>query len=222
MADDSCEHGAAVGGVCTGCGLCMGDDDLVDTCAANAPGGRERVNFKYAVKSQHLRLSCTAQCILAAFNLECYASQITALLGTVRFTVRLSGEDKVAVLLYHLCIRDGFPITLTDILRYTKTNKFRFLKAHRDAFSYCRPSEAYLRAIFNREMHEAEACGIATSVTFERFAELAGVFVAANASDLCLAAILRFATCRGRFIKLDSVESEKKARIMRLFRRLAY
>lgn len=220
MEEEACGHDTAVDNVCVDCGLCMGGDVLVSTHVPRHAAPCRPIEFRYAVRPQQPRLSSAARGILAAFELECYTAQIVALLGRVKFTVRLSQEDRVAVLLYHLCMRDGFPMVLADILRYTKASRFRLLKARRDAFSYCRPSRHYLRAVFDREVRGAANCGVETSMTFERFAELADLHVAANVSDLCMAAILRFSTCEGGLLKSTDLDSEKRARIRRLSRRL--
>ncbi|KAI5169779.1 hypothetical protein PAEPH01_0994 [Pancytospora epiphaga] len=220
MDGDECQH-TITNGVCINCGLCIDGDDLVTTYTRTAVIPTRILHPRYITREHTPKLSVTAQNIISTLGLSAYESQIKVLIETVKFSTRLCHEDKVAVILYNLCKKDGFPLSLADLLSFTKINKYRFLKAHRDAFGYKEVSIEYLKAIFRREVYNAECHGISSDITFGSFLRLVGLYSACNVSDLCVAAILHGSTTENRLSSMIMVLGKgRESSIRRIFKRI--
>lgn len=216
---DDCDHNVLESGICIACGLCFDQTEYADPPFFKTNRTDYKNHTKYTVKNQFKHFNTAIQKILTPLNLESYKPRMIELLNTTKFTSRLSKEDKVLVALYHLLLQDGFPITVSDILLYTKMSKYRLLKAYRDTFEYNRLSVAYLRAIYYREFSFVTGLGIPTSFSFEDFAEYMNHHTSASPADLCVACMIKFATAPYVFRTLNIAPRSYKEKIRKLLKK---
>ena len=218
MSTEECTHDVLEDGVCTLCGICSVEEAYVDEHAGKFTG--TETNHRYSVKSQFLGFEQAIKKILVPLQLESLRLPLIELLNTVSFKFKLSKEDKVAVGLYHLLISDGFPITASDILAYTRLDKYRLLKIHRDSFARESRTADYLRAIFDRSAAFIGQHGIEAALSFEDFLDTRNTFASADPSDLCLACMFSSSGARSPSRLLKAFSKSRGERIRKLLKRL--
>ncbi|KAI4291427.1 hypothetical protein PAPHI01_0701 [Pancytospora philotis] len=215
-----CMHRNRAGDVCTDCGLCGADAVYADQpgCAQRRaqPQRPLRFSIKRGMPEQHRAVAR----ILEPLGLACYAGQARHLLETADFKMRLCCEDKVCVVLYHICLLDGCPLALEDILPFSKLSRPRLLRAHRNAFKYEPVPAVYGSAVYSRVQRLVAALGVSSSFRLDGLEALTARFPSASASDLCFAAFLHAATSKYTFVALDIVPPTRKERIRKLVLKL--
>lgn len=220
MDADDCAHYSVENGVCTGCGLCLDDTVFVDQFPSRAHIPNPNSSFKFVQKDKIVEYRNAIAKILVPLDLSCYTDQILALLQTAKFTIRLSSVDKICILTYRVCTMEGCPVTIDDILQFTRLAKPRLLKAYRDTFSYEQASPSYLTAVYERGLAFAKSLGVSTRLRLPEFIELARHHRSANVRDLSIAAILHTASNGYTFKSLSIVPLSRKERIRKLIKKL--
>lgn len=128
--------------------------------------------------------------VLTALNLAAYRNVLRNLMNDARFTLRIKREDKVIVAAYHLLKLYGFPLVISDLLKFTTMTKYRLLKVHRDTFEYVNSTREYLLGIYERVEAFLAGLGLQHSGRPEIFFRLADTHKSADPKALCLAYFL--------------------------------
>lgn len=219
MEIEECTHVHTEDGVCTGCGLCTTDAPLAREAPCHRSTGTSCfLPIRYAVRDKLRALKSTIQKILVPLGMCGYESAILREMGCVKFDIRLNSEDKVLVVLYHVLREEGFPVALDDLLRFSRLGRCRFLKAHRECFSFLEETREYLEAIYWRTAEFVKKYGMLPEVPVDGFLEVRKRHLSSGASDVCLAAML---TMRKRPVALKQLSlmprsyNERIRRIMK-------
>lgn len=218
--DEECGHQIRKNGICTACGLCSSNSVFADAPVMSTSKTSCAVGQRYAVKNQFKHYDCVIDKILAALRLECYKPMLKMLLNTNVFKIRLSMMDRAIVALYHLLKLNDFPITVADLLQYTPMSKFRLLRAHRDSFEYEEPSNAYLRAIYDREAAQLEEMGIQSHGSFEDFLRYKTRNISADAADVCDACLLAHASTPNAFKSFKIASRSRKEKVRKMLKKM--
>lgn len=187
---DNCEHTTRVDGVCTGCGLCLEDVDLQHQVAVGAHPPHPHTPMKFIVKSPERINDAAITKILTALGLSKYKGVVRNLLLTTKFKSRMKKEDRVIVVAYHLLRLSGFPIVISDVLKFTSMSKYELLRAHRDTFAYVERSREYLRGVFERVDDFLHKKDFEHTGSLDGFCRLAEMHRCSDPKALCLAYFL--------------------------------
>jgi len=177
-------------GVCTSCGLCCEDVDLKHPTVTASHSQHAHTPMKFVVRNPDKINDTAITQVLTALNLTSYKSVVRDLLRTTKFKSRMKKEDKAIVVLYHLLKASGFPIVVSDILRFTSMTKYRLLKIHRDTFEYTKRSREYMMGIFERAACFLDKRGIRHTGTPDEFFKLSETYRCCDPKSLCLAYFL--------------------------------
>lgn len=231
MEVNECAHSFSEDRVCMLCGMCAEDGEMLQWQYDGTPAGRpasmgrgaykqEAKHMKYAVPNQFRLLDRVLQKLLVPLELCSYGPRIREVLGTAQFPCRLSPDDKALLVLYHLLVQDGFPITIDDLLSVTRMDKYRFLKAYRGTFQFESEPPAYLRSIFDRVSVVFIEQGIAVKVAISEILRMRQFFVCVSAWDFCAGCIIHYRPepLPFRFVKIG--DRNQTERIRKLVKRL--
>lgn len=163
-----CQHAKLTKGVCTSCGECIEEVELV-----NSYSEYERPSavphMKYTVKNPAKQNLAAIKRILTPCSLDNYLYPVRDLLLTTEFKGRLKIEDKVILVLLHILKANSFPIAIHDLLKFTNIPKHRLLKVYRDTFKFSENSDEYLLGLYERTRVSLEQNGIGCKGNFEAF-----------------------------------------------------
>lgn len=187
---DDCGHFTIENEICTTCGKCLGDTTLVDDAFTHVSYNSSTQIMKYTVKNQFKNYDASLIKILTALQLLNYKPMLKELLNSLTFKTRLSKEDKIIVVLYHVLQQEGFPITIADLLKYSNMDKYKLLKAHRDTFGFVSTPQSYLEAIYMRFSAFIKSYGINSNLSFSSFLKYKKFYVSASPNELCIACFL--------------------------------
>ncbi|KAM0680841.1 hypothetical protein GINT2_001115 [Glugoides intestinalis] len=168
--EDDCEHAVKKDGICIECGFCT--DDLVFRDQFTPKAVSCRIAGKFTLKDPMKINEQSIKKILVPLNLERYSSVVKELLHTVKFTYKLSKEDKILIIIFNILKSNGFPISTRDLLKYSSMTKARLLKAHRDTFGFSEPSKEYLLGVYERTKSFLESKSTPVTGSFGKFIEL--------------------------------------------------
>lgn len=220
--DSDCIHKNLDNNICIECGYCFDNVEYLSdrfTPHTNISKNVTASNYKHVVKNQFRKYDSVIMKILVPLQLESYKSQLIQRLNITKFKMKLSNEDKVIVSLYHILKFDGFPIILSDLLKFTKLTKSRFLKICRANFSYI-PNKSYFKAIYDRTLSIISSYGITTTLEFHEYLKYRELNTSTEPYPLCFALMIckTLNPVKFRDLKLQPISFREKIR--KLCRRL--
>lgn len=197
--EDDCMHINRRKGICIECGLCI--DEMAFQEDYFQPVSFTKTAGKYTVKNQLEINDYAIKKVIVPLQLECHTSAVKDLLLKTKFKLKVKKEDKVIVALYHILKTTGFPITYTDLLKYTSMSKSRLLKVHRDVFGFVERCPEYLHGIFERMKKLLEKNKLSSNGSFEYFRQLAEKNKSSDPECLCLAYLFEINSIKTGVIK---------------------
>jgi hypothetical protein len=129
----------------------------------------------------------------------------------------VSDTDKILLSFYHLLKAEGFPISLFDLLKYTRITKFRFLKLYRNTFHYAEKTNEYYRAIYERCIKMA---GNTADMNFPYYLRHARMNICSDPRELCIACIIKHSDGSIRLKDIPDLENEERCRIRKTLGKL--
>lgn len=168
--EEECAHLVKKDGICTECGFCSENLEFRDQFTPTTSS--YRIAGKFTLRDPTKLNEQSIKKILVPLNLERYTNIVKELLSTVKFSYKLSKEDKIVVIMYNVLKSNAFPISTTDLLKYSSMTKARLLKAHRDTFGFVESSREYLLGVFERTKSLLEVKSTEVTGSFNKFLEL--------------------------------------------------
>lgn len=129
---------------------------------------------KYRIRSVETRIRTAAANILRILNLGDMQEDVVKYILDNKFTGRLSLDNKVCVVVFHICKVRGIPIVASDIDRVFSKTRSALLKIMMHQFKCHMPNKAYYPNVFQRFSTYLNSIGAETPNTqaYARFTKV--------------------------------------------------
>jgi hypothetical protein len=195
--DDECIHSKIESKVCLECGLCMENIDYQPEYSSKTTSFVPRRFLRYSIQNGNRAINESIDKVLIPLSLGHYKKQINEMVKATKFAFRLKTVDKIVLSLYNLLKNHSFPISISDLLKYTTLKKHKFLKIYRSTFSFIQSDKSYLLGIYERTKHFITNYNISNktkveiNASFEEYWSIQQLLVQSDPKDVCLAYFLR-------------------------------
>lgn len=143
-----CSHEETDGFFCINCGIEVKSDNFY--YEKYTKYNKTELKGKFIIKNSKNLIKKSIKQLLVNFKLEKYTEDIFTMCNLTKFKNRINFENKVLLLLYNICIRNGEAINITDIIEYSSLKKHKFLLIYRNTFDYIPTDEQSLHNTFLR------------------------------------------------------------------------
>ncbi|KAK1351208.1 hypothetical protein CWI38_0021p0180 [Hamiltosporidium tvaerminnensis] len=159
--EEYCLHKELVNGICVECGIILTENNFNYEFDYNtmAPKSNIKKQWKYSVKIDDYEEITQIEQILTPLEKLEYKNEVLEILKTKKFKSRIGKIDKIVCIIYFILKRDCFPISTTDLAKFSKKNKKFLLKNVFKEFPFIKISPEYLKNLFKRFINEIERKG---------------------------------------------------------------